>query len=632
MALADSFKLTDTPYVPQYAGLPLQAVESVGDSLQQRHYDNIAKAQQLELLGLKQKANAEADADRQYIDAQLKGVKDALSTMAQSGAENATAKISNLATSFLGDEGLINIQRSIDARNREKAMLEQLGGEGIYNQSALDRFKQQGSYNPTSKRWEPYVPTAQKQLDYMKKQDEVFAPVEADSFQTGLKGDISTTLKNMGYSGEGDLANMPVYLRTDIISGITEKKIKSLLDGGAWEGYKATPEYAQQKNILGNTDEEIYNDLLTRGKAKVFNRVQSDWMRNYGFDFKAAQKGDEATIASTGEQMANEPIVVDDAVGDITQFEPKDRTTAAEFGSSTGYAGGSGPGPVVTGSRGKDYYGTVKGIPAKRWEAFNKYAKTGAEIFGGDAAKYSNLTEDADPKLLQEAAQYAKQYQQLVHDRQIFNIKDVTFTKREGEEGRSNAKDITEDVINNIRNRAIYDPIEKKMIPITNKKGDEFSEDFQDAIGVPGNITITGSIDPQNYLAKKLKNPEFADAYVATITDPENPEKSREVYITRRKYDPAQNRYTRFNRAVNDIYSSVNAEPGVEKTIDIAGRKVKAKELVGGQLQQAISDMDENSRAVIATYEMPILADIPGEGPQIFNGSKHLADYLLNRK
>lgn len=638
MPISDSFQLTDSQYIPQFVGTPIQTVEKVGDALQERHYENIAKARQLELLSMQQRANAESDADKAYIDSQVGGVQEALSEMAKNGAENATSKISALANTYLGNEGLINIQKSIDARSREKAITEKLQAEGktpIMNQRAYDEFRSRGTYNPNSGKWEPYTPSTQQQLDYIKKQDELFSPLQASSWQTGLKGDLDTTLRNMGYKGGTDeLANMPVFLQTKRISELSEKRIHEFLDEqGGWESYKKTPEYAQQKNILGASDEEIYQDVLSRGLAKTESHIQKEWERNYGFDFKAAQKGEEGLIPPTGEQMGNEPIEVTDSVGDISHFEPDNRRGAASIGTSTGFAGGAGPGPVATGgSQGPEYYGAVKGMKAERWKGFNDYAKAGAEIYGGDATKYANLTEASDPALLKEAAQYAKQYQTLVHDRQVFNIKDVTFTKREGEEGRSNASDITTDVVNNIRSRAIYDPISKKLVPITNQKGDKYSDDFVDVIGKPGNITVTGSLDPQNFLAKKLKNPEFSDAYVATITDPDDPEKTREVFITRRKYDPSQNKYTKYNREVNNIYSTVNVEPGVEKTLTIAGAKVKAKELVGKQLEAATADMDENSKAIIAGYEMPILADVPGEGVQIFNGAKHLADYMINRK
>lgn len=326
MALSDSFQLTNSQYIPQYAGLPLEAMEKTGDALAERHYSNIAQARQLELLGLSQKANAESDADKSYIDSQVSSIQNALSEMAKSGAENATSKVAALATRFMGDEGLVNINKSIEARNREKARLEELGGKGLMNQAAYQRYLQHGSRDPESGKWNPYQSSAQQQLDYMKKQDEIVAPLTPDTYQGDLMGDMRTTLKALGVTNiSEDLANVPGYLKSKAVTQLSERKVKDFIEKqGGWESYKSSEEYNQQKNILGMSDAEIKNELLSRGQAKVFEKVTKDYMRNHAFDFKAAQKAeaDEANLAAAYTAIMDLPegvIQLDPKTGKIVK-------------------------------------------------------------------------------------------------------------------------------------------------------------------------------------------------------------------------------------------------------------------------------------------------------------------------
>lgn len=637
MPLYDSFNLSNSQYIPQFVGQPLATIERVGDELQDRHYQNIARASQLELLGMQQKANAESDADKAYIDQQLAGIKDALSTMAQTGAENSSSKISALANRFLGDEGLITIQKSIDARNRERAMIEQLQAQGktpIMNQRNLQNFINRGSFDPETGKWSAYTPTTQQQLDYVTAQDKIVDPLQADLYQTDLATDMKTTLQNLGINvPNGDMSKIPAYLKTTIVKRLSEDKVNQFIDSkGGWEGYKTTPEYKQQKEILGLSDREIKEQLRSRGQARVFEQIQKDWERNPALGLLDGSGKDKDARAIVGEQLPNEAIKVEPAISNFDKFVFKDRQDQVPVDPNI-------KNPILDRNYAKygqfeSYKGIDRNIKESEWKALNTYARTGAEVFGTPeaAAKFKDLNSKSDPALLAEAAQYAKQYQDLVTQRQTFNIKDVTFMRREGEEGRANADDVTKDVVDNLRSRAIYDPLSGKMIPVLSQDGDSYSDDFQKYIGSPKNLRVTGSLDPQNYLAKQLKNDKFADAYVVDVADPEDPSKTRQVYITRRAYEPSENRNTAFNRITNKIYSEVDVEPGVRKTLDIYGRKVVAQELIGNQLADAMSQLSEEDRAIIGAYQMPILAEIPGHGPQIFNGAKHLADFLLTNQ
>ncbi len=627
MGLYDSFQLSNADYVPTYAGLPLDQIKQTGDVLAARHYENLAKESQLGLLAQQQKANAESDADKAYIDGHLKGIQSALSDLAKNGGENSTAKVAALTNSFLGDEGLITIQKNIQARQREKDSAEKLRVSGktpIFNEAYRERFKNQGSFNPESGKWETYDPTVQERLDYMQRQDEVVAPLTSDTYQTDLQGDVKTTLNALGAKFTGDLANMPTQLRTTVINELSKKKVHNFINSGGWASYKDSGEYKQQKEILGMSDAQIKAELISRGEAKVFQKVAKDWVTNKAFDFKAAQKTTEVPMVA-GEQLANEPIEYKEPLGNLNDFDYRDRggfeTNVADPSKVTA------PGVVRNPHDAPKYTGTQKGISPQRWNQFNSFAQAGAEIFGGETM--GPINEKSSKEDIDKAKAYASQYQSILKDRQIYMIQDVSFTQREGEEGRSNADDITKDVRNNIQNRAIYDMDGKKLIPITNRNG-EFSDDFVNTIGGRNNITVTGSLDPKNYVAKHLKNPEFADAYTAIIEDPKDPAKTRSVLITRKKYAAGQQSVASVvNKAINHVYSTVNIEPGIEKTISVFGKQAKAKELLGNQWTNYLKELSPEEQATAANYQMPILATVPGESePLLFDGPDHLVEYL----
>lgn len=281
----ESFNLTDSQYIPQFTGLPLDTVKEVGDKLEGRHYENIARLRQLELLGMQQKANAEFDPDKAYIDSQIKGVQGALSEIAKNGGENASSRIAALANQFLGDEGFNVINQSIAARQKEKEMEAQMRMRGqtpLYDNKYRDSFQQRGSFNPETGKWEAYQTTIQEQLNYTSKQDELLKNLEADTFQTDLQPDINTTLAKLGHKEfvGTPLADLPLHLKTTIVEQLGPDKIKKFIDKHAWDAYKNSPEYAQQKNILGMDDRAIYDELLGRGMSKAFSKVRKDWERD----------------------------------------------------------------------------------------------------------------------------------------------------------------------------------------------------------------------------------------------------------------------------------------------------------------------------------------------------------------
>lgn len=623
----EGIKLTDSAYIPQYTGLPLEAMEKVGDDLQTRHYDNIAKLRQLELFGLQQAAETPSGLDKTYIQNQAKSIQDALGEIAKSGGENATGKVGALATRFLGDEGLIRIKKNAEQYKAQEELKAKLGESAVYNKMLTDRYLQQGTINPDGT-YNDFMNTAQERLDYMKKQDELLAPLTADVSQTNLLADMNTTLNAIGSNYEGDLGNMPVYLKTIAVKALTSKKMNDFLfKKGGWENYKTTSEYAQQKNILGMSDEEIKQELHTRAEAKVFEQVDKQWMTNKGFDFKAAQK-QEGGIPGQGEQVANSKVPINITSGNYDDFLDKDREDAETPIKIDGGGATGSPGAKTTIGKVDTYFGPSKKISQERWKKLSESALLGASIFGD--GKLAPVNEKSSGEERAKAVQYAKQYEDLVNQRVQFRMKDTSQTTRAGEEGRSNAEDLTVDMIDNIKNRVVFDETTGKIIPVVNKDGDEFTDDFIEAVGDLKNMKVTGIMDPENYVGKALKNEEMIDAFMVEVRDPEDPKKTRSLLVSQKAYDPKNQPRAAWNRDVNRIYVGFNSYPGKENTITLTnGLSIKGKELVGNQI-----DNELPPEIAIAAKQMqrPILVDIPNQGVKLVDGPKQLANYIYGIK
>jgi hypothetical protein len=629
----EGINLTDSKYIPQYAGLPLEAMERVGDDLQTRHYDNIAKLRQLELMGLQQAAATPSGGDKNYINSQVGGIQGALAEIAKTGGENATGKIGALATRFLGDEGMIRMKRNADQYRAQQEKIATLGKSGIFNQKLTDEYLSKGSINPDGT-YNDFMSTAQERLNYMKKQDELLEPFRADVTQGNLLGDMNTTLNALGANFSGDLGSMPTYLKTTAVKKLTMDKMGKWLDNGGWEGYKSSAEYEQQKNVLDMSDEDIKNELVARAEAKVFEEVDKQWMNNKAFDFKAAQGAADGLAAGQGEQLPNtKPPVISMVDVPYDRFLTKTRQGGTGEGDPKTY---SKEGQLPMGANasigvpGQPYNGPSNALTDTDWTKLSEAAELGKEIFGsGSDESFTGLTKASDPATVAKAVAYAQQYETVANQRAQFRQKDTTFTTRSGEEGRANFEDLTTDLKNNLKSRVFYDEATGKTIPVTNKEGTEYSKQFIEAVGSPDNLTVTGFLNPQNYLAAESGIEDLSDAMTVTVRDKENPTKTRELFVTQKAYDQQNAPRRAFNKSINRLYVGFNSKPGKEAVVDIGGVKVKGRELYGNQLK---TYLDEDQQKAAAGMQKPMIVDVPGLGTLLVDGPFELMNYIEQNK
>lgn len=621
--------ITNTDYIPQYVGMPLEAMERVGDELQTRHYENIAKARQLELFGMQQMAETPSDADKRYIQGQLQGIRSSLEEMARSGAENATGKVGALATAFLGNEGLNRMKRNAAQYRTQQEMMAKLGESGVFNKAATDRYLQQGTIGEDGKFYD-FMSSAQERLNYDKKADEIFDPLQADTYQTDLVADLKTSLGAWGIDKvvpgvSGDISKLPAKFKTTIIERLGREKIEDFaFNKGGWESYKNSSEYAQQKNILGKSEEEIKETFLSRGLAKIKEKILKDWETNPLLSMlKGKGEEVEGLGAGQGEQLPGQQIEFESGLGDVEDFLDMKRSEN-QTPVSTAQGATDAPGAKTTVGKVTEYTGAVRNIPAKRWEKLNEYAKLGQEIFGQDP-NFKQVGPESSPQERQAAAAYAKQYNDLVAARVQYRINDTSWTTRSGEVGRDNAEDLTTDMLRNLKSRVIYDEATGKKIPVTNEDGTEYHDKLIDAVGNVKNMQITGILDPENYMPEIAGTEEMADAFVVQVNDPDDPSKTRTLLVSQKAYDEKNQPRAFYNRAVNRLYRGFNAVPGKESTVDIGGLKIKGQELVGNQLR---NELNEEQQRAAAMMSKPTLAHVPGVGYVLADGPKGLMEYI----
>jgi hypothetical protein len=624
--------LTNSDYVPQYQGIPLEAIERVGDELQDRHYKNIANASQLDILANQQLADTRPEADRAILQKEIEGIRGGLAEMAKNGGENATARVNALVTNFMGNEKIQNIKRNAANLIREDEEMAKLGASGVLNKKQRDEFLKQGSFDQDGN-YRPYLGSAQKQLDYIQKADQIFDPLKANTYQTDLEADLKTTLAAYGIDKiipgvSGDISKLPAKYKTTLIEKLSEDKIRKFADEqGGWKSYQDSAEYNQQKNVLDLSDAEIKKEFMSRGYAKVYEKIQKDWENNPALGALGAGSGKTPTSGpGMGVEMPNMRVNYKDNI-DLSDFEYRDRLTST---GETVYDPSSGL-QVMAGTTTKKP-GVNPNISPEKWNKFNERAKIAAEVFG--MPNWDKLNANSSEKDIKEATEAVRKYQEFLSNRVINPIKHVEEYEALTQADRT---ELILNLRNNYESAVFYDPQSNKVINPT--KDGKMNPELMDLLGKGGfdNTAITGDVDPKHHYAKMANTPALGDARVLQIRDPETGEVTKELFVT----NPAKSNSfeSAYNQAVNTAYSSFNLEPGKEQTVEMFGQKIKGKELAGRQFEEYISGIEDSKekQTILAVRDqlgrrfMPILAEVNGE-KKLFNGPDHLASYLANRK
>ena len=207
----------------------------------------------------------------------------------------------------------------------------------------------------------------------------------------------------------------------------------------------------------------------------------------------------------------------------------------------------------------------------------------------------------------------------------MFNYKiNTTDFTREYAERNLKPSDVTqsdllgrvEDELNrHLESRSFFDVTTGETFTALGQDG-TLSDQFVDYIGDPDNIIVSGVMDPKHYFTKRANNPEFSDAYVITVRNPED-EKSRQVLVTRSDSSRDNVLGVRANQ-INGIYSTFGVKPNQEHEGFVLGVPIKGKKLVGVDNQGNI-------------YDKGLSISIQGSKPLNFRNEEELVDFIMSK-
>lgn len=275
MSLYSDLSFNSGEYIPQYAGAPLAEMQKTGDVLAGRHYQNIAQANQLELMAQQLKSKLLPGA-KGYVDQHINSINEALAEMAKSGGENATARVQALARTLQGDQNLLNsLQRSQEYAKQTEA-IDQLKLRGEIPLFDEARRQQLAEAQATDELYgSPYSMDVEPFRSPTPEMDDVWKVIKPDSYEGAIHAAMNTTTKELlGKNIEGMDPDLPLFFESITTSGVSGKKIKDMLDN-AWSTYQNSASYKQQTGkLIGKSPAQVKQEFYKRGLMGVYSNLQ----------------------------------------------------------------------------------------------------------------------------------------------------------------------------------------------------------------------------------------------------------------------------------------------------------------------------------------------------------------------
>lgn len=277
MGLYDKFIFNETKPISTYVGAPINEAVATSKSLEEKYYQNIARAGALQTaLGNINVANF----DRPGYEAITKDITSALDDMAkQKDYENMGTKIGTLAAKFAGDPRVHAMQESYKNYQKYGDELSRLGV------NALDFTKKDfRSWDPETGEINIFDPHVELKGDWEGRQSTVLKDLKGDAILSGLTD-----------------ANRLGFLKTQQGMALTKDKVQNYIDEHGMDEYRGTREYEQQMRWLQHqnpnmsiedADATIKDQLVSRGMAKVYSTVQNKFLTD-AMAIARVRKGDD---------------------------------------------------------------------------------------------------------------------------------------------------------------------------------------------------------------------------------------------------------------------------------------------------------------------------------------------------
>lgn len=267
-------------YVPQYAGAPLQEIADTASQLSERHYSNLARLNQLQLLREQAKSKVLPGA-KSYIDQQFGDIDQALAEIAQSGGENSTARISAMANRFLGDQGVLRAteaaeqyQKFLDTQRAMKAQ----GKSPVYNKALEQKYLNTPVVDPETGQMssiynDPFKLTTEPYIEPVPEIDKLWEVIKPDSMESSLgKRDYLMLSRLIPQVVENGAIDMPMFYEMAKKSGISADKIKRFTE--AVKRQVDTSDLGRQAREYETLTPQQMDDLiLQRGLMRVYSNT-----------------------------------------------------------------------------------------------------------------------------------------------------------------------------------------------------------------------------------------------------------------------------------------------------------------------------------------------------------------------
>lgn len=596
MARYEDFQLNNGQYIQQYQGLPLDEIRRTSDVLSERHYQNLANLNQLQLLREQYKSKVPEGA-RSYFDTQFQDIDSALRDIAKQGGENATAKVAAISNRFLGDQGVLKsmqraeeIQKEIEIENELLAKgLQPLRKKGLREAAMQAPVIDPETGELHSVYSSPYRSTVTQYEDPIPHMENIWKTINRDSIESALKAAPGTTIKELlGESMAEGMPDVPLFFESLTKAGISSDKITQQL-GNAWNSYQQTPAYKQAIEYADDpaTEEARQKDQFYKhGLLRTYNEISRQYSGNQIADDLIRRSGQAATGAFPT-QAPGQPIET------LFNYNENGHTKEVKLSGQNAYSVG-----------GLDYSKKVEGDSGKEYDPqYISDYKTMLEIKGQN----SDIAPDSP-----EAKQAVKEYKALVEQR-VSNPFVLPFDKKTID--RKN-----DELHAQLELYKFMDPISGETFSAFGKDGqltDEFKEYAgEDLSKIKSTLSVSSEYDAKNHYNinpggdKDFAKPlalisQNADGTVKRLLASQLPSQTNPIDIN-----------------TNKIYTTVNMRPGQWQ--DVSPR-VKARELHGAQLQEA-GLTEEDLQAV----SMPIEATVDGQ-TYLFDSPEHLSRYLLTR-
>lgn len=560
-------ELTESKFIPTYAGAPLAESKEYGSKLAEIYHKNISDLTKLDILNSQRKV---LEGDRELSEAYDNELKSQFEQMASSGNyEDMTSQVNELARRHYNNKTIQALSESKANADKEDDLIMKLGAQGIKPWFVQDRSKHQTiSYDADGKvQYNVFKGTAEAPLDRQAKRAKIWSVVEPNMSQ--LSGD---QVKNV-------MQAIPGYISTGEWKGITDKRIKGLLDN-ALKSYEDTPEYSQELRYeteqLGNSEAakaEIRKSMLSEGLLKTFSQTNPQYLRDYSLE-DAVRRANMSQEGAAFDDEALPGVQLKNTLGfDISDFEVRDRsgmkTEEAAKVTLNGITIPANPRAPSKRNVPYDFKGQSPTITEGQRGAFNTAATAGTLIFGGQEAAGKASELGTDYYNTPEAYSYAKQYSDMINQRTIFpSVKSYAL-----DADPTMAERRTEQLQNHIGSRIAYD-LETGETINTNAGG-KINPEFMELIGGKvTNLRATGSLNPKNPYYRVTGNPRFADAELVQVRNEKTGE-VKEMLISKPEsfYKTGMGKR---NLITNVIWDKLALTPGQRHSFKIEGTDVDA--------------------------------------------------------